>query len=155
MTALMVWPNFHREMEAEVDNQVAAPAATRTPNLHRANKIAHRRVRMEGLRQGSALGVKAGTAEITETGDCPLSFLDGMVAERSSPSRVRLRRAERALDRSGPLCTTLPPGRKGKILGMANQNLLDADLGLSRKAITPKCPAQGHDECNRDFSTAT
>jgi len=28
-------------MEREVDNQVAAPAATRTPNLHRANKIAH------------------------------------------------------------------------------------------------------------------
>ena len=74
MTALMAWPNFHREMEAEVDNQVAAPAATRTPNLHRANKIAHRRVRMEGWRQG-CFGRKAGTAEITETGDCPLSFL--------------------------------------------------------------------------------
>jgi hypothetical protein len=28
-------------MEREVDNQVAAPAETRTPNLHRANKIAH------------------------------------------------------------------------------------------------------------------
>jgi hypothetical protein len=34
---------------AEVDNQVAAPAETRTPNLHRA-KIAPR-VRMEGWRQ--------------------------------------------------------------------------------------------------------
>jgi hypothetical protein len=34
----MAWPNFHREMEMEVENQVAAPAATRTPNLHRANK---------------------------------------------------------------------------------------------------------------------
>ncbi len=38
-------------MEREVDNQVAAPAATRTPNLHRANKIAPSRVRMEGWRQ--------------------------------------------------------------------------------------------------------
>jgi hypothetical protein len=34
----MAWPNFHREMESEVENQVAAPAETRTPNLHRANK---------------------------------------------------------------------------------------------------------------------
>jgi hypothetical protein len=34
----------------EVDLQVAAPAETRTPNLHRA-RIAHRRVRMEGWRQ--------------------------------------------------------------------------------------------------------
>ena len=41
VTALMAWPNFHREMEREVENQVAAPAATRTPNLHRAEKIAH------------------------------------------------------------------------------------------------------------------
>ena len=38
MTASMAWPNFHREMEAEVENQVAAPAATRTPNLHRAKQ---------------------------------------------------------------------------------------------------------------------
>jgi hypothetical protein len=35
-------------MEREVDNQVAALAETRTPNLHRAT-IAHRRVQMEGL----------------------------------------------------------------------------------------------------------
>ena len=38
MTALMAWPNFHREMETEVDKQVAAPAATRTPNVHRAKQ---------------------------------------------------------------------------------------------------------------------
>ena len=38
MTASMAWPNFHREMEPEVDKQVAAPAATRTPNLHRAKQ---------------------------------------------------------------------------------------------------------------------
>jgi hypothetical protein len=34
----MAWPNIHRKMETEVENQVAAPAATRTPNLHRANE---------------------------------------------------------------------------------------------------------------------
>jgi len=37
VTALMAWPSFHPKMETEVDNQVAAPAETRTPNLHRAN----------------------------------------------------------------------------------------------------------------------
>src|SRR5258708_31771376 len=40
-------------------NQVAAPTETRTPTLHRAN-IAHKRVRMEGWRQGR-LGSRAGT----------------------------------------------------------------------------------------------
>jgi hypothetical protein len=55
----------------EVDNQVAAPAATRTPNLHRANKNAHRRVRMEGWRQGW-LGRKARTEEKQKIGsECP------------------------------------------------------------------------------------
>ena len=38
------------EMGAKVDYQLAAPAETGTPNLHRA-KIAHKRVRMEGWRQ--------------------------------------------------------------------------------------------------------
>jgi hypothetical protein len=37
-------------MGAKVDYQAAAPAETRTPNLHRA-KIAQKRVRMEGWRQ--------------------------------------------------------------------------------------------------------
>ena len=36
----------------------------------------------------------------------------GMVTERSSPSRVSLRRKERALDRSGPLCK--PSRHEGK-----------------------------------------
>ena len=30
--------HFHRDDGIEVDNQVAAPAETRTPNLHRAKK---------------------------------------------------------------------------------------------------------------------
>jgi hypothetical protein len=38
VTASMAWPNFHREMETEVENQVAASAVTRTPNLHRAQQ---------------------------------------------------------------------------------------------------------------------
>ena len=42
----------------EVDNQMAAPAETRTPNLHRANQSAHRRVRMEGWRQWRLGGKK-------------------------------------------------------------------------------------------------
>ena len=36
MTALIAWPTSVGKMEREVDNQVAAPAEMRTPNLHRA-----------------------------------------------------------------------------------------------------------------------
>ena len=42
----------------------------------------------------------------------PTFLPSGMVTERSSPSRVRSRRTERALDGSGPLCKTPPLGRK-------------------------------------------
>jgi hypothetical protein len=52
----MAWPNFHREMETEVDNQVAAPAATRTPNLHRAKQIAPREC---GWKGGDRVGLGA------------------------------------------------------------------------------------------------
>jgi hypothetical protein len=38
MTASIAWPSFHPKMETEVENQVAAPAETRTPNMHRANE---------------------------------------------------------------------------------------------------------------------
>jgi hypothetical protein len=38
MTALMAWPNFHAGDGREVENQVAAPAETRTPNWHRATQ---------------------------------------------------------------------------------------------------------------------
>jgi len=40
VTALIAWPSFHLGDGTEVDNQVAAPAETRTPNLHRANQKA-------------------------------------------------------------------------------------------------------------------
>jgi len=45
-------------MEIRVDNQVAAPAQTGTPNLHRANKNRSLRVRMEGWRQRQFGGEK-------------------------------------------------------------------------------------------------
>jgi hypothetical protein len=38
VTALIAWPSFHLRDGTEVDKQVAAPAETRTPNLHRANQ---------------------------------------------------------------------------------------------------------------------
>ena len=47
MTALIAWPNFHLHDGTEVANQVAAPAASRIPNLHRADEIAPPRVRMD------------------------------------------------------------------------------------------------------------
>jgi hypothetical protein len=52
VTALMAWPSFHRNVETEVDNQVAAPAETGTDR----NKTAHQRVRMEGWRQWRSAG---------------------------------------------------------------------------------------------------
>ena len=43
MTALIAWPRFHSERaEPQGDKQMAAPAETRTPNLHRAKRIAPR-----------------------------------------------------------------------------------------------------------------
>ena len=60
MTATKSWgPTLTETVGREVDYQVAAPTETRTPTLHRAN-IAHKRVRMEGWRQGR-LGSRAGT----------------------------------------------------------------------------------------------
>jgi hypothetical protein len=38
VTASIAWPNFHREDGRQVENQVAAPAETRTPNLHRVKE---------------------------------------------------------------------------------------------------------------------
>jgi hypothetical protein len=59
VTAANSWPSFHRKTGAEVENQVAAPTESSTPNLHRAT-IAQQRVRMEGWRQ-ERLGSRAGT----------------------------------------------------------------------------------------------
>ncbi len=50
VTATKSWPSSLREGGTEVDNQVAAPTESSTPNLHRAT-IAQPRVRMEGWRQ--------------------------------------------------------------------------------------------------------
>ena len=51
VTATKSWPDFPRlTVGTEVDYQVAAPAETRTPTLHRANNRSQR-VRMEGWRQ--------------------------------------------------------------------------------------------------------
>ncbi len=88
MTALMAWPNFHREMEREVDNQVAAPAETRTPNLHRAKQIAHREC---GWKGGDRVGLGAEEErKQDQKSRATVSFLHGgMVTDRSSPSRVR------------------------------------------------------------------
>jgi hypothetical protein len=38
VTALIAGPTFHSEVKQQVANQMAAPAETRTPNMHRANE---------------------------------------------------------------------------------------------------------------------
>src|SRR5487761_354357 len=57
-------PSSLREGGTEVDNQVAAPTESSTPNLHRAT-IAQQRVRMEGWRQ-RRLGSKGSNLEKEE-----------------------------------------------------------------------------------------
>jgi hypothetical protein len=124
VTASMAWPNFHRKMETEVDNQVAASAATRTPNLHRAKKSliesADGRVATAWL---WAQSKKRKHRKSRATAPIP-SRRNGdraVLAVKGS-----LRRKERALDRSGPLCT--PSAMKEwDDLGKTNQNLLDVD----------------------------
>jgi hypothetical protein len=71
----MAWPNFHREMETEVDNQVAAPTETRTPNLHRANKPLTEEC---GWKGGDRVGLGAKQElrkDRKSTTTAPLSFL--------------------------------------------------------------------------------
>ena len=59
MTAFIAWPNVPSlEMNYEVDNQVAAPAETRTPNLHRAKQIAHRECGWKDGDSGYSAGEK-------------------------------------------------------------------------------------------------
>ena len=61
VTAPKSWPNFRRETRAKVDNQVAAPTESRTPNWQRAT-IAQQRLRMEGWRQ-RRLGDRLGSTD--------------------------------------------------------------------------------------------
>jgi len=54
----MAWPTSVEQMEREVDNQVAAPAETRTPNLHRASKSLIEECGWKGGDSGDSAGEK-------------------------------------------------------------------------------------------------
>ena len=58
MTALIAWPNFHREMDQRSTNRWQHRPQTRTPNLHRANKIAHQECGWKGGDSGGSAGRK-------------------------------------------------------------------------------------------------
>jgi hypothetical protein len=58
VTALIAWPSFHLRDGTEVDKQVAAPAETRTPNLHRAKQSAHLECGWKGGDSGDSAGKK-------------------------------------------------------------------------------------------------
>jgi hypothetical protein len=59
VTALIAWPGFHSaRAEPQGDNQMAAPAETRTPNMHRANEIAHRECGWKHGDSGHSAGEK-------------------------------------------------------------------------------------------------
>ena len=66
MTASNAWPNFHRKDGGEVENQVAAPAEPRTPNWHRANKIAHEECGWKGGDSSNLAGRKTLSNEKTK-----------------------------------------------------------------------------------------
>jgi len=90
VTASIAWPDSIVEMEREVDNQVAAPAETRTPNWHRAHETLSKECGWKGGDSHCATGLwgTRDRAQPSSTGRA--TFLpSGMVAERSSPSRVR------------------------------------------------------------------
>src|SRR4029077_17147011 len=67
VTALMAWPSFHREGgNIEVDNQVAAPAETRTPNWHRAKQSLNEECGWKGGDSGDSVGEKTLSNEKTK-----------------------------------------------------------------------------------------
>src|SRR5580693_3517609 len=100
----MAWPNFHREMEGEVDKQAVAPAATRTPNLHRAQQSLTKEC---GWKGGDRVGLGAEEERKQEQKSrATAPFPSWRNGDRSVLAvKGSLRRKERALDRSGPLCT--------------------------------------------------
>src|ERR1700690_1373602 len=108
------------------------------------------RVRMEGWRQ-LWFGRKARTENRSTNPGRLLPFLpDGMVTDRSSPSRVR--HAAQNAPLTAPGRSAHPPARKEReILGKANQNLLDADRhshGRPLHVLTLVI------KCNGDVTTA-
>jgi hypothetical protein len=68
----MAWPNFSDLGGAQVANQVAAPAVTRTPNLHRATKSliesADGRMATVATRLGRRSDEQTRTIDLTPTG---------------------------------------------------------------------------------------
>ena len=156
MTASMAWPNFHREMEPEVDKQVAAPAATRTPNLHRAKQKSLIES-ADGRVATGLVGARRKNASKTKNREATVPFLpDGMVTERSSPSRVRS--AAKNAPLTAPGRSAHPPVRKEReILGKANQNLLDADRpshGRPFRSFTPSRSCSPHQRFHSELPSA-
>jgi len=109
----MAWPNFHREMEREVDKQVAAPAETRTPNLHRAKQKSLTKS-ADGRVATGMVWARRKNASKTKNLGRPLPFLPGgMVTDRSSPSRVRYAAKNAPLTAPGRSAHP-PPWGKGR-----------------------------------------
>jgi hypothetical protein len=104
----------------EVENQVAAPAVTRTPNLHRANKSLTEECGWKGG-DSFGLGAKQELRKHQKKSERLPPFLpDGMVTDRSSPSRVRYAAPNAPL--TAPGRSAHPPVRKKReISGKAKQ----------------------------------
>src|SRR5271167_2773455 len=94
---------------------------------------------MEGWRQGW-FG-RGGRRGKTKNAEATVPFLpDGMVTERSSPSRVRS--AAKNAPLTAPGRSEHPPVRKEReILGKTDQNLLDADRPSHGRPFHSKRPS--------------
>jgi hypothetical protein len=123
---------------------VAAPAATRTPNLHRAKKSltesADERVATAWV---GAQSKDAGKIEQSKT--TPPFLPDGMLTDRSSPSRVRYAAQNAPL--TAPGRSAHPPARREReILEKANQRQSKIYLtwtGLLMEGHSSQNPFQG------------
>src|SRR5277367_4195888 len=115
----MAWPNFHRETEERSTNRWQRRLQREHPTCtERINRSL--RVRMEGWRQ-FGWGAKQRTENRTKKTERLPPFLpDGMVSDRSSPSRVRYAAQNAPL--TAPGRSAHPPARKEReMLGKANQ----------------------------------
>ena len=138
MTASMAWPNFHREMEERSTIRWQHRLKREHPTCTERNKNRSPRVRMEGRRQGWLGRGGMGRRGKSKNREATVPFLpDGMVTDRSSPSRVRY--AAKNAPLTAPGRSAHPPAMKEReILGKTNQNLLDPDRqrnGRKQEAI--------------------
>src|SRR5271168_936325 len=115
----MAWPDFHREMEERSTNRWQHRLQREHPTCTERNKSLTKSA--DGRVATGLVGARSMNRAKTKNTVRLLPFLpDGMVTDRSSPSRVRY--AAKNAPLTAPGRSAHPPARKEReILGMANQ----------------------------------